>query len=86
MKIFYADETSWTELGNFVFVLNEVSNTLYKFEGILKEFWIILKSHNDFYEIVQKLLAKYDVDIDTLEKDLINVVQALEDEELLIRS
>ncbi len=45
-----------------------------------------MKSHNDFSEIVQKLLAKYDVDIDTLEKDLINVVQTLEDEELLIRS
>ena len=37
MKIFHSDTISWTELGDFVFIFNEVTGTFFKFEGVLKE-------------------------------------------------
>ena len=37
MKIFHSDTISWTELGDFVFIFNEVTGTFFKFEGVLKD-------------------------------------------------
>lgn len=85
MKLFYSDAVSWTKLGNFVFVINESTNTLYKFEGALKEFWIILESYSDFSDVAQHLLTKYNVTRNVIEKDLKNVIQVLENQNLLDR-
>lgn len=85
MKIFHSDTISWTELGDFVFIFNEVTGTFFKFEGVLKELWLTLESSNDFEEVVEKIFSKYDVEKNELREDLLQAIHQLENQQLLIR-
>lgn len=85
MEIRYSESISWTELGEFAFVFEEVSDTIYRFEGILKDFWLAIDKNSNLDDIIDLLLSKYDVEKTVLYIDIMKSVKSLENCGLLLK-
>ena len=62
MKVNYTETISWTKLDKFIFVFEEETDTMFRFEGILKEFWLMIDKKKDLDEILEVMYYKYEVD------------------------
>ena len=62
MKVNYTETISWTKLDKLEFVFEEETDTMFRFEGILKEFWLMIDKKKDLDEILEVLYSKYEVD------------------------
>lgn len=54
------------------------------FEDIVKEFWCLIDKEKDVDNIFAKLLSMYNVDYNTLKKDMFDIINQLVKEDLLI--
>lgn len=85
MKVFYSELISWTELREYVFIFNETTNMMYKIEGILKDLWLAINKENEVLYIIKILSEMYEIDQNTLQRDVLEVIQSFEVCGLLIR-
>ncbi len=85
MQIYYTPSTSWTVLADSAFVVDEITNTLYQFEGVLKDLWVLIEDNSQLDAIINKLLSMYDIDKKTLEEDVMDILKTLEHKNLIER-
>lgn len=85
MKVFYSELISWTELREYIFIFNETTNIMYKIEGILKDLWLAINKENEVFYIIKILSEMYEIDQNTLQRDVLEVIQSFEACGLLIR-
>ena len=78
MKVNYTETISWTKLDKFEFVFEEETDTMFRFEGILKEFWLMIDKKKDLDEILEVLYSKYEVDQNILYEDVTKLIMSLE--------
>lgn len=78
MKVNYTETISWTKLDKFIFVFEEETDTMFRFEGILKEFWLMIDKKKDLDEILEVLYSKYEVDQNILYEDVTKLIMSLE--------
>lgn len=60
------------------FVFEEETDTMFRFEGILKEFWLMIDKKKDLDEILEVLYSKYEVDQNILYEDVTKLIMSLE--------
>ena len=78
MKVNYTETISWTKLDKFIFVFEEETATMFRFEGIFKEFWLMIDKKKDLDEILEVLYSKYEVDQNILYEDVTKLIMSLE--------
>lgn len=78
MKVNYTETISWTKLDKLEFVFEEETDTMFRFEGILKEFWLMIDKKKDLDEILEVLYSKYEVDQNILYEDVTKLIMSLE--------
>lgn len=85
MKVFYSELISWTELKEYIFIFNETTNIMYKIEGVLKDLWLAINKESELFYIIKTLSDMYEIDQNTLQKDVLEAIQSFETCGLLIR-
>jgi hypothetical protein len=85
MKIYYSKNISWQLIDNQIFIIDEVTKKEFTLKEIGKEFWILIKSHNLYKEIVEILSEQYDVANDIITSDLKEFVEDLISKKLLTK-
>ena len=80
-----ADRMAFESAGDELVVLNLRSGEYYTLNAVAGEIWRSLAGSRTLREISEPLLRMYDVDRETLEVDLVELIEDLEKHGLLIR-
>lgn len=85
MKIYYSKNISWQLIDNQILIIDEISKKEFVLKEIGKEFWILIKSHHLFKEIVKILSERYNVANDIIISDMKEFTDDLISKKLLTK-
>lgn len=83
-RVKISDSVLFQEIGGEGVLLNMESEQYFGLDEIGARFWQILSENGDTSAALESLLAEYDVEPETLCRDLANLVDELKRENLLI--
>jgi len=65
------------DLGDELFILDLRRQRYYSLDAVGARMWTLLGEHAEVARTVREILAEYDVDIDTAETDIMNLITRL---------
>jgi len=68
---------SWQRIGENVYIFNELEHKVFILEDVSADFWQLIVTKNNMYEVVKEMLDKYNTDEDTIRKDVLLFVEKL---------
>jgi hypothetical protein len=83
-NIFYANNISWTTIGDEVFIFNEITNELFLLKCLFKDFWLLLSTHKNLREIIDMLTAMHKNDSSHLNDKVMHKVNMLLNQNLIV--
>lgn len=84
MYVFYSKNVSWVVLSDYVFVFDEITNTIYSLADISKDFWLLIQNNEVLLDVIQELTERYDVEYDIIKSDIVEFTEVLVKNNLLI--
>ena len=82
-QVIIRDSLLFREIEGQAVLLETESGTYFGLDEVGTRMFSLLARHGDLEVVLERLLAEYDVDSATLERDLLNFAQLLQDQELV---
>lgn len=73
----------WEEVEGEIILLNPKKGDYFGLKKVSASFWELINDQTDIDTIIQGLLSQYDVDEDTLKKDIFLLIEKLESRNLI---
>ncbi len=77
MTIEYSNSISWQILDNVVYIIDELTNIVYKLTDVAKEIWQCVNRFNSLNEISDYLFKLYKVPKEVLNDDINELIENL---------
>ena len=77
------DDVLFRTVGDEIVILDLQSGTYYGLDPVGTRFWLLLDELHDFDAVVARMEEEFEIDRETLERDLLELVGALREAKLL---
>ncbi|MNO42839.1 hypothetical protein D3C76_330400 [compost metagenome] len=86
LDVFYSKNISWVLLGDEVFVFDEITDKIYLFKDLSKEFWLLIQKNKRLADIIFQLAEKYNVDFLRIKNDITKLAAKFAKNNLIVWS
>ncbi|KWX75485.1 hypothetical protein AMQ84_17855 [Paenibacillus riograndensis] len=85
-NVVYSKNISWTLLSDSMFVFDEITNKMYLFKGLSRDFWLLIQNNSNISDVIKKLAETNNVEYTFMENKVVQITNKLVKKNLLIWS